>query len=86
MRIPLLLALIACVGCSDLKPLPLVDTSAARDAPQQSALRQTIRAQLNSQATERPPTSVPGSEAEGLATLQALPNLNAATSRGGRSP
>ncbi|WP_421993085.1 hypothetical protein [Roseococcus sp.] len=86
MRIPTLLALLACIGCSDLKPLPLVDSSAAIDAPRQSAMRQTIRAQLNSQATERPPTPVPGSEAEGLATLQALPNLNSATSRGGRSP
>lgn len=81
MRFPSLLLVLACLGCSDLKPLPLVDSSAARDAPNQSAMRQMIRAQLNSQATEAPPAPVPGSESEDLARLRDLPNLNSSTTR-----
>ncbi|MDB5412251.1 MAG: hypothetical protein JWR10_586 [Rubritepida sp.] len=64
--------LLLCIGCSDLKPLPLVDNAAVE--PPRSAIQQMIRLQLNSQMTEAPPAPTPGSETERLGILQSLPN------------
>lgn len=71
-RLACFLTLLCCVGCADLMPLPLVDNAAIE--PPRSAIQQTIRLQLGSQTTEPPPTPAPGSEAERLGVLQALPN------------